>query len=90
MTKRRKGSPMVSVRVPQPILDQVLAAIARSQHTRHIEGYCVSTWLLAAIEEKLAHLERSRKPRPRRRPASEAASLAAQVGETPAAAEAVI
>lgn len=61
-----KGSPVVQIRVPADLLEQVLVSIARCNVNRQQEPYTLSGWVLAAIRERLAkHRRSSVRPRGR-------------------------
>jgi metal-responsive CopG/Arc/MetJ family transcriptional regulator len=51
-----KGSPIVPIRIPPLLLVQIDQIVDRSAHTR-------SSFIIAAIEEKLRHRERSNRQR---------------------------
>lgn len=55
----KNASPVVPVRIPPALLTAIEAACERSRQTRRSEPYNRSTFILAAIAEKLAHMERS-------------------------------
>lgn len=54
-----KGSPVIRVRVPAALLAQIEAAVERSQDTRSEGGYTLSSWIVAALRERLAKHQRS-------------------------------
>jgi hypothetical protein len=54
-----KGSPLLSLRIPAELLGLVDQAIARSVYTRKDGPWNRSSFILAAIEEKLAKMARS-------------------------------
>lgn len=59
-----KGNPKVVVRFRQEVLDRIEAAIQSANYNRKDEPYDVSAWIRKAVDDKLAHLERSkRKPK---------------------------
>lgn len=68
---------MVALRIPKELLAEIADEIARSQN-RFNEPYDRSSWIIKAIREKLDHLKRSRKPRPRK-PSAEGPSAAEAV-----------
>lgn len=55
-----KGSPIVKLRLPGDLQAQVEQEIERTNCNRAAEPFTVSTWIRAAIVEKLAHARRSR------------------------------
>ena len=64
-----QGSPVIQVRVPRHILAQVDEVMARVNATRTEEEYTRSSFVLSAIQEKLAKMERGRRKRPKAQPA---------------------
>lgn len=64
-----KGSPRVTLRIPDAELQQVLACIDRANEYRRGEPYDLTSWILAAIREKMAHGKRSRRSRKPRKAA---------------------
>jgi hypothetical protein len=54
-----KGSQIVPVRIPAELLGLVDDAVARSAHTRKNGPWTRSSFILAAIEEKLNKMARS-------------------------------
>lgn len=54
-----KGTRIYSLRLPPELMDEVEMAIERSVGNRAAEPYNRTTWIIAAIREKLAHLKRS-------------------------------
>jgi hypothetical protein len=54
-----KGSPLLSLRLPAELLALVDKAVARSAGTRRAGPWTSSSFILAAIEEKLAKMARS-------------------------------
>jgi hypothetical protein len=54
-----KGSPLLSLRVPAELLDLVDDTVARSVHTRKEAPWTRSSFIIAAIEEKLKKMARS-------------------------------
>lgn len=57
------GTKIVPVRVPPGLLEQIDQAVSASQDLRFEGGHTRSSWIIHAIRQKLAHMERSRKPR---------------------------
>jgi len=55
-----KGTPFVSVRVPDDLLQQIEQEIARTNQNTRNAPFTRSSWILVAIREKLAHAKRSR------------------------------
>lgn len=66
-----KGSRIIPIRLPSDLLDQVDKAVQGSELRRKGEPWTRSSFIRRAIEEKLAHAARSRKPRPGRGPKGE-------------------
>ena len=60
-----KGSRIVPVRVPDELLVRLSAAVERSARTRFDGPWSVSEFVRSAIEDKLQHMERSRRSRKR-------------------------
>lgn len=60
-----KGSPIIPTRIPTELLGEIDAAIERANRHRKGEALTRSSFLIAAVREKLAKMERSRKRRPR-------------------------
>jgi len=60
-----KGNQVIPVRFPKELLTQVENAVQSANATRAAEPYTVSSWIRKCIEEKISHLQRSRKKRPR-------------------------
>lgn len=56
------GSPQVILRVPQHLLDRIDEEVWRQNASRAGEPYDRSSWIRQAITERLAKLERGRKP----------------------------
>lgn len=62
-----KGNPIVKVRVPRDVLAEVNNAIDSHARRSSREPHTMSSWLLDAIKEKLAHIARSKKSSAKRR-----------------------
>jgi hypothetical protein len=60
-----KGSPVVPVRIPAELLAVIDATVSRVNVKTRGEPYTRSSWILAAIRDRLAHMERAKKPRRR-------------------------
>jgi len=56
-----KGSPIVPVRIPTSLLETIDAEIAKVNLHWNVIPYTRSTWIIAAIKDKLKHANRSRK-----------------------------
>lgn len=54
-----KGSKIVQVRIPDKMLDAMIIALDKANERRREAPYDMSSWVRAAIVEKLAHLARS-------------------------------
>lgn len=52
-----KGSPIVPLRIPEEVLAEIDAKVSRSLASGN-DPHTRSSWILAAIREKLAHLKR--------------------------------
>lgn len=61
------GSPRRTLRVPQKLVEEIEQAIDSANARRREQPYDWSAWALKAIKEKLAHLQRSRGRKGRRR-----------------------
>jgi hypothetical protein len=58
-SKKPRGSPVVSFRIPAELLEQVYQAVARSAHTRRDGPWTLSSFIVSAIAEKLKKMARS-------------------------------
>jgi hypothetical protein len=54
-----RGSPLVCVRIPAELHELLLEAVRRSQH--HDSPHTVSSFIVAALEEKFRKMARSAK-----------------------------
>jgi hypothetical protein len=54
-----KGSRIIGVRVPKELEVQVEESVKNSKTYRFKGPHTLSSWIIAAIEEKLAHQRRS-------------------------------
>jgi hypothetical protein len=54
------SSSYVPIRIPNEVLAQISAIVAKSVTHRAKEPWTVSSWIKSAIMEKLAHSERGR------------------------------
>lgn len=61
-----KGSKIIPVRIPDELLTDLENAVKSANSTRREMPYTVSAWIRKCVEEKLAHLKRSRKRPPGR------------------------
>ena len=59
MIEMARGSPVVSVRIPAELLALVNEVIARSADTRKDGPWTLSSFIVAAVEEKLEKQARS-------------------------------
>jgi hypothetical protein len=59
LVEMSRGSPLVSIRIPAELLELVDQAVARSADTRRDGPWTRSSFILAAIEEKLKKMARS-------------------------------
>lgn len=64
-----KGNPIVSARIPADLLDEVAELIERRNEWTHNEPWTLTGFIVDAIREKVAKMERSRRARRRKRPA---------------------
>lgn len=55
-----KGSPVIPLRIPQTLLNEMEIVIAQRNTLTLNEPWSRSSFIVAAIREKLAHMERSR------------------------------
>jgi hypothetical protein len=62
-----KGSPRRTLRVPQPLIDEIEAAIESANVRRFGQPYDWSGWALQAIGEKLRSLKRGRESSQRKK-----------------------
>jgi hypothetical protein len=58
-----KGSPVIKVRVREPLRARIMDDIHRLNQLPQHGAMTVSDWLILAIEERLNHAARSRQPR---------------------------
>jgi hypothetical protein len=65
------GSQIIPVRLAAELLDDMDEAIAAANCSRRAEPYTRSSWLRAVVREKLAKLERGRRPRKKKDGAQE-------------------
>jgi hypothetical protein len=63
-----QGSPRKTMRFPAATVDRIEAAILSANDRRAAAPYDWTAWVLKAVAEKLAHLDRSKKRREKRRP----------------------
>lgn len=75
------GSQVIPLRIPAELLARMDAAIASANAGRHEEEYTRSTWMRAAIEARLAHVERARKQKVTRRARKAGAAIPVIGGE---------
>ncbi len=59
MIEMAKGSPVITVRIPAELLELVDDIIARSADTRRDGPWTRSSFIVAAIEEKIEKMARS-------------------------------
>jgi hypothetical protein len=59
LVEMSRGSPLVSVRIPAELLELVDQVVARSVDTRPDGPWTRSSFIVAAIEEKLKKMARS-------------------------------
>jgi hypothetical protein len=58
-SKKPRGSPVLSIRVPVELHEQMYQAVSRSAHTRRDGPWTLSSFIVSAIEEKLKKMARS-------------------------------
>ena len=63
------GSKIVPVRIPEPLLREIEAAMARVEYTREEGAHTMASWIREAIAAKLGTQRRARLQRARRREA---------------------
>jgi len=63
-----KGSKIVTFRIPADLLAKVKGEIISHNHYSKGEWWKFSHFIIKAIEEKIAHAERSRKKKPKAKP----------------------
>jgi hypothetical protein len=56
-----KGSRIVGIRVEADLEAAIETAIASANYHSRIEPHTLSSWIKAAIREKLAHIQRSKR-----------------------------
>lgn len=57
------GSPILKARIPQSVLHEVEITIARRNIFTRNAPWTISAFIVSAIKEKIAKMERSRRPR---------------------------
>lgn len=58
-----KGSPRTTLRIPAELLRQIQEAIDRQSEFRRGEPWNMTTWIIAAIRERLDKQARGRRPK---------------------------
>ena len=58
-----RGSPTITIRVPDELLSALQQEIARTNQNIRVQPFTVSSWVLTAIWEKMDKSQRSRKRR---------------------------
>ncbi len=62
-----KGSPIVTFRIKPALLARLTAYIEKSEDTRQVDGkWDRGAFIVKAIEEKLAKIERCARPKPKK------------------------
>jgi len=61
-----KGTRVYTLRIDEATMEQISGNIERANEYRREVPYTLTSWILAAIREKMAHGKRSRKPRAKR------------------------
>lgn len=56
-----KGSQIISVRIPDKLLVEIEKAVHSANQVNASEPYNVGSWIRKCVQEKLAHLKRSRR-----------------------------
>lgn len=62
-----KGSPIIPLRLNEIHLREIDAAIKATNKRRSLAPYTRSSWIRAAIEDRLQHIQRSRKAKAKAR-----------------------
>jgi hypothetical protein len=62
-----KGSPIIPIRINQIDLDRIEAAVRTTNRRRNLAPYTRSSWIMAAIQDKLDHMARSKKAKAKKR-----------------------
>jgi hypothetical protein len=65
-----KGTRIIGIRVPDALRAKIETAVTRSEQSATREPFTLTTFILAAIREKLDHMARSRRPGRRRKQAT--------------------
>jgi hypothetical protein len=73
---KNRGHPMMSFRCPAEIQAAVKAYVRGADERRRDGGISVNAFLVQAVVEKLAHIERSKKNRKRKTPGEKMADAA--------------
>lgn len=55
-----RGSKIVPVRIPEQLLGEIQAAIARVEFSRDKGPHTMTSWILEACQQKLDHLARAK------------------------------
>lgn len=74
------GSPRVTIRIPNPLLDEMWTVVTERNERTANEPWDFSAFILAAIREKLTHMKRSRTYRRKRRKDSTTENHSPQAG----------
>lgn len=61
-----KGSPIITLRIPAELLANVQVVVAETGANCKGEPWNLTTWILQAIKDKLAHQQRAREASKRR------------------------
>jgi hypothetical protein len=77
------GTPIATLRIPREIRSQIDAAIDRSKGCRKEGDYTLTTWIIAAIQEKLRHTERRKKQQEKRKCGTQSLSTETTTSSTP-------
>jgi hypothetical protein len=62
-----KGSPIIGLRVTEPLYSRILETIERNNLTKHGEPWTITTWILDCVRDKLAHQDAAKAQRERRK-----------------------
>lgn len=78
-----QGSPRVTIRLPQPLLDLIEQTIERRNSNTSLPPWSMSDFIQNAIWEKLDHMKRSRRRPKKKTAASTETNFASQsIGES--------
>lgn len=58
-----RGTKITTLRIPAELRKRIEAAMISANRTRKDQPYTTTAWIIAALMEKLDHLQRSRRPK---------------------------